>query len=227
MRRDGPPATLLTPVGTVEPGDLERLTDEEAIARAQSDPSENDACVALLYQRHGNKVTAWCRRLCKDQDLAEDAAQEVFIKVQQRLGSFQGGSRFTTWLFVLARNSTLDFLATRRNQGAGEALDELPNEPANPDSSVEDTLANQDLRDRMRHAIQTVLEPDEARVVVLHCIYGLTLPAVTSLMELDNRSGAKALFVAAKRRLKAHFAKELSELEFEHRRAPDDRSAIQ
>ena len=49
-------------------------------------------------------------------------------------------------------------------------------------------------------------------MVVLHCLHGLTLPAITRMLELDNRSGAKALFVAAKRRLRGHFARELSEL---------------
>lgn len=200
---------------------LPDLSDEDLVFRAQRDPAQIDACVALLYERYGDKVTTWCRRLCRDPTLAEDAAQEVFIKVQQRLASFQGGSRFTTWLFVIARNSTLDFLATRRNQSSGEALDDLASEPAASDTLLSNAVADRDLQARLRVAIQTVLEPDEARVVMLHCIHGMTLPAVTELMGLDNRSGAKALFVAAKRRLKSHFAKELSELSHSNGRDGD------
>ena len=169
--------------------------------------------MALLFERYGTKVTTWCRRLCRDPDLAEDAAQEVFLKVQQRVTTFEGGSRFTTWLYVLARNSTLDFLAARRNQSPGAGLEDLPEEPMHPDTPADSALVDRDLQERLRRAIRTELEPDEARVVVLHCVHGLTLPAVTELLGLENRSGAKALFVAAKRRLRAHFAAELSQLE--------------
>lgn len=211
MHREGHTATRSSSAGPATE-ELAALSDEELVSRAQQDPSQAEACLGLIFERYGRKVTNWCGRICRDPDLAEDAAQEVFVKLHRRLDSFEGGSRFTTWLFVLARNSTLDFLAKRRHQRTGEPIEDLIHEPAGSEPAMESALAERDLRDRLRRAVQTELAPDEARVVVLHCMHGLTLPAVTEIMGLQNRSGAKALFVAAKRKLKSRFAKELNEL---------------
>ena len=49
------------------------------------------------------------------------------------------------------------------------------------------------------------LKPLEARVVYLHYVDGLSLPAITRLMEFDNKSGAKAYLVGGMRKLRQHF----------------------
>ncbi len=61
-------------------------------------------------------------------------------------------------------------------------------------------------REAMRHD----LEPLEAKVLYLHYVEGMTLPAITELLALDNRSGAKAYIVGGRRKLERRFGQWLA-----------------
>ncbi len=57
-----------------------------------------------LYQLHHGRVYAICYRLLGDVTNAEDATQEVFIQVWNKIGSFREQSKFSTWLHTVATN---------------------------------------------------------------------------------------------------------------------------
>lgn len=187
--------------------DLDRLSDEELIGRARREPGAADACLAVLYRRYYSKVAAWCLRISGDRQEAADLAQEVFLRVHERLGSFRGESRFSTWLYTVTRRTAINRgVAARRRQadpldeeGAAELV-----EPA-PGADVE-VERGQILRE-FRQALERDLEPLEARVLYLHYVDGVTLPAITSLLGLENKSGAKAYVVSGGRKLKRRFGR--------------------
>src|SRR4028118_93701 len=78
------------------PMDLDNLTDEELIERARrAAPGASDPYLSTLYRRYQSKVAAWCLRICNDREEAADVAQEVFLRVHERIGSFRGDSRFS------------------------------------------------------------------------------------------------------------------------------------
>ncbi len=60
-----------------------------------------------LYRQHSGRVYALCLRMSGDPTLAGDLAQEAFIHVWERLKSFRGESRFSTWLHRIAVNVVL------------------------------------------------------------------------------------------------------------------------
>jgi len=62
----------------------------------------------LLYQQHVARVYAVCWRLLGDAQKAEDACQEIFIKVWQRLPEFKGDSALGTWLHSIATRTAID-----------------------------------------------------------------------------------------------------------------------
>ena len=61
----------------------------------------------LLYQRHHRRVYSLCLRMTSNTAEAEDLAQEVFIQLYRKIGSFRGESAFTTWLHRLTVNQVL------------------------------------------------------------------------------------------------------------------------
>jgi RNA polymerase sigma-70 factor (ECF subfamily) len=68
-----------------------------------------------LVREHADSVYGHALRFFGDPHTAEDAAQEVFVRVFRSLASFQGGSAFSTWLYRVTRNTCLDmFRAGRR-----------------------------------------------------------------------------------------------------------------
>src|SRR5206468_9389151 len=60
-----------------------------------------------LYSRHSRRVYSLCLRMTANTAEAEDLAQEVFIQLHRKAGSFRGESAFTTWLHRLTVNQVL------------------------------------------------------------------------------------------------------------------------
>jgi RNA polymerase sigma-70 factor (ECF subfamily) len=182
--------------------DLERLSDEELVERARRSAGEEaDACLDALYRRYYPKVASWCLRMAGDRERAVELAQEVFLRVHGRLDGFRGESRFSTWLYAVTRSVTINRgIAERRRRE--EPLDtEAAPEPADPRPGADEDLESAEAEAWMRSAMAEALEPSEAKVLYLHYALGLTLPAITDLLRLDNKSGAKAFIVSGKRKL--------------------------
>lgn len=82
---------------------------------------------AQLYQRHNRRVYAVCLRMSGNAAEAEDLAQDVFVQLFRKVGSFRGESAFTTWLHRLTVNQVLMHFRKRavRKEKTSES-DELP-----------------------------------------------------------------------------------------------------
>ena len=76
-------------------------------ALAQAASTGNMTAFEELYQRHSRRVYSLCLRMTQNQSEAEDLAQEVFIQLFRKIGSFRGESAFTTWLHRLTVNQVL------------------------------------------------------------------------------------------------------------------------
>lgn len=134
--------------------------------------------------------------------------QEVFLRVQERLATFRFESRFTTWLYLVTRSVAINRGISERRRRGLSLDDESIAEPVADETPIDERLATAELGENLRQAIAQTLEPTEAKVLYLHYVDGLTLPAIGELLGLTNKSGAKAYIVGAKRKLKRHFAGE-------------------
>ena len=84
--------------------ETQQETDYELAQKA----AEGDmAAFEQLYQRHNRRVYSLCLRMTSNVSEAEDLAQEVFIQLFRKIGSFRGESAFTTWLHRLTVNQVL------------------------------------------------------------------------------------------------------------------------
>lgn len=189
---------------------LESLSDEELIDRVRRQPMEADACLAVLYRRYYSKVAAWCLRISGDRQEAGDLAQEVFLRVHERLGSFRGESRFSTWLYTVTRSVAINRGVAARRRQADPLDEEGAPEPVEPSPGADEVVEKGQILRELRAAMERDLEPLEAKVLYLHYVDGLTLPAITDLLELDNKSGAKAYIVSGGRKLKRRFGRWLA-----------------
>jgi RNA polymerase sigma-70 factor, ECF subfamily len=158
---------------------------------------------AEIFERYRQSVVAWCYRVSKDRDAANDLAQEVFLKAYRHRGSFRGDSSVSTWLYAIARNHCLTALKRRGHM-------DLPLEPSHyavlrDESAVEpDRAAELDERSRRLLRLMTrTLDPLEVRVMTLHYGHEVPLAAITRQLCLNNPSGAKAYVVNARRKLQA------------------------
>ena len=178
------------------------LSDEELVDRyrAVADP-QRGKFLDQLFERHHARVATWCYRITGDVDGAADLAQEVFLKAFQNLASFRGQSKFTTWLYSIARNHCMDALKSRASTPiiAGESVLEQVQDLQAGEllSAMERRQAEEVFRQLMRES----LDETEAQVMTLHYVHEFPLDAVTRLLALTNPSGAKSYVVSARRKL--------------------------
>jgi RNA polymerase sigma-70 factor (ECF subfamily) len=178
---------------------LAELSDEELLAEARRlTGAGRDDLVDELFARHYARVARWCLRFTGNRESAADLAQDVFLKAHRHLDSFKGTARFSTWLYSIARNESMNRVQRLAPPtDSDEVLAELATIEAGPDE-----LAHRNQRGaRVRAFLASTLDRVERMVFVLHYAEDMPLDAITRLLRLSNTSGAKAYIVSAKRKL--------------------------
>lgn len=114
---------------------ITELSDEQLAATAAREGSDGPAFVALV-ERFRNRVWQICFRLLGNEEDANDAAQEVFVRLFMNRGKFEGRSKYSTWVHGLAVRTCLTIRRgrTRRRRHENPAAEETieQNSPAKP-----------------------------------------------------------------------------------------------
>jgi RNA polymerase sigma-70 factor (ECF subfamily) len=182
----------------------ESASDDELmlLLRSSENGTERDFLFGEFYRRFHIRVENWCFRLSRDRALAMDLAQEVFLKAWRHLDKFRGDSRLSTWLYVITRNHCLSAVQKLANDplDAGAPLPPMLWDKSIPDPDF--NIHQKQLCQQVCAVMDAALEPMEAKIMVLHDGYGVSLGAITNHMALQNPSGAKAYIVNGRRKMK-------------------------
>lgn len=90
----------------------EKLTDEEVVQEYLK--SQNNYYFELLYNRYSSKIFGKCLTILKEQNLAQDATQDIMMKILLNLSKFGGRSKFSTWVYSITYNFCIDFVRKRK-----------------------------------------------------------------------------------------------------------------
>lgn len=191
----GPRGRDLTKL-TAPPGNGPAEPGPEVIAGAQR--GDVDA-FEQIYHAYVGRVHALCRRLSGDAERAEDLTQDVFVRAWRRLGSFQGRSRFYTWLYRLAVNLATDNLRAARRRGEVEMLLD-PTDVEQPLAHLHVAPTPPENRIALEAAIARL--PEGARAVfVLHDVEGFQHQEIAAFLEIATGT-SKAQLHRARRLLR-------------------------
>ena len=150
------------------------LTDADLVARVLVDDDHH--AFAELLRRHQSTVRGLLRQLVRsDVTLADDLAQETFIRAYKNIRSFRGEAKFSTWLYRIGYNVFREE-ARRRKELVG--IDESQLEGQRDPSTVDAALRH-DLAD----ALQT-LPLHERTAIVLCCQNGLSHDEASRVLEI-------------------------------------------
>lgn len=100
----------------------------------------NDAAFATLMREHRDRVYRVARRVVGSHEAAEDVAQQVFITMHQKLETFRGQSKLSTWLYRVTVNACYDHLRRQRPQAELD-FERVPAPQATPTERVATTEA--------------------------------------------------------------------------------------
>ena len=164
------------------------MEDNELVLLARQG---DGSAVRRLYERHSRRVFAVVRRLAGEDALAEDWAQEAWVRAIRALPTFRGDSQFSTWLHRIAVNSALHGRRSReRKAGRETAMDDsFAVRPAG-----ENTL----LKMKLERALERLPE-GMRRVLVLHDVEGYTHEEIGEMLGVNPGTCKSQLFKARAR----------------------------
>jgi RNA polymerase sigma factor (sigma-70 family) len=162
---------LLTATGTVSNSNVE-LSDADLLARVLVDGDQH--AFGELVRRHQSPVRGLLRQLTRaDVELADDLAQDTFIRAYKNIRSFRGEAKFSTWLYRVAYNVFREHARKRKELvGIDEAQLQAQADPQTTDPALRhdlmSALANLPLHERTAVVLccQNGLSHDEAARVL-------------------------------------------------------------
>jgi len=135
-----------------------KMTDSEIVKHYLETQDAN--YFSLLYKRYSNKIYSKCISLLKDEAMAHDATQDVFMKIFLNLAKFSERSKFSTWVYSITYNYCIDFIRKKKKE-KNIFSDELENAP----EQVEDVSDNELLEievSRLKVVLQNIPIGDKA-----------------------------------------------------------------
>lgn len=158
------------------------------------------ASFEVLLRRYRLPLVSFFRRMVRDQGLAEDLAQEVFLRVYKSRERYQPEARFTTWLYRIATNLALNAIRDRKDEISEAASEDGDRAPllerfVDPHPTVEQRLV-QDARQRLiRQAVEGLPEKQRA-AVILHKYQDADYRQIAKILSVSESAVKSLLFRA-------------------------------
>ena len=161
------------------------IPEQQLVQQAQQG---DESAMHALYRRYAPRVYAVVRRIAGSDALADDWAQEAWIRAFRALPRFRGDAAFSTWLHRVAVNSALQGKRSRNRHDSRETTlpTTLPGRGPSDPTELRLTLerAMERLPDGMR------------RVLVLHDVEGFTHDEIGEMLGVDAATSKSQLFKA-------------------------------
>lgn len=138
------------------------MTDQALITQFQNGDSKEGAFTQLL-KRHKEPVFFQIKKMVLEHADADDIAQAVWIKVWNKLDGFKQESAFSTWLFRVAYNETLNFIAQKKRIQSQTKQNQLEQEMEHP--STQNGLNETSIQIKLERAIAEL--PEKQRFVFM------------------------------------------------------------
>ena len=170
--------------------DLQNLPDADVVVLAQQG---REAAYRELIRRYERPVFSIVYRMVRDRELAEDLAQDTFIKVLNHIDRYRPEFKFSSWLFKIANNVAIDHL--RRRQVETVSLDGAPNaqtqdaidatrlDVADQQESALDEIASRELGGEIEQAIAR-LRPEYRACIMLRHVEDRSYEEIAATLDL-------------------------------------------
>jgi RNA polymerase sigma-70 factor (ECF subfamily) len=158
------------------------------------------ASFEVLLRRYRLPLVSYFRRMVRDQALAEDLAQEAFLRVYKSRERYQPEAKFTTWLYRIATNLALNAIRDRRDEVSGSADDDGEGSGVlerfiAPCPTVEQRLVQRDRERLIRQSVESLPENQRA-AVILHKYQEVDYRQIAGILSVSESAVKSLLFRA-------------------------------
>lgn len=132
-----------------------------------------------IYREYHGKVLSYLRSRILNRETSEDLASDVFLKVYEKLDSFDDTkASISTWIYTITRNTLTDYFRTRK------VFSEIPETVADESSEIEESLCEEETMDQLASALEK-LDERERDILILRFYSGKTLKEIAEGMGIS------------------------------------------
>lgn len=153
---------------------------------------------SVIVDRYKDLVFTLTIRMLKNREEAEEVSQDTFIKVFKSLNRFKGDSKFSTWIYKIAYNTSLDRLKKNKKHSNDVAIDEFTEHELN---TIDNALVNLENKEREK-TIQdciALLPSDDSFLITLYYFEDQSLEEMSQAMGLTPNNVKVKLFRSRKK----------------------------
>jgi RNA polymerase sigma factor (sigma-70 family) len=166
----------MTPSQGRERGEMKHLNDQELMRIVQSG---DYSPASEIYDRYSGRIYNFAFRFLKNSEAAEDATQEVFVKMLKHANQFHGDAKLSTWLFSITANWCRDYLRKADNKSK-ESEDVLISLPAPSELAPDRNLERRESERRVQRALQS-LTAEQREAILLSRYQGLSYAEIAQI----------------------------------------------
>jgi len=164
---------------------------------------------AVLIDRYKDLVYTVVLRMLKNTENAEEVAQDVFVKAFEKLNTFKGKSKFSTWLYRIAYNKCLDTLSRKRRQPTTQAYEYNDAISEASVDSVIEAIEAKELRSQLESCIGQ-LAVEDAFLVTLYYFEEKSVDEIATIAGLFQ-SNVKVKLYRSRKKLYTILVRQLPE----------------
>ena len=169
---------------------MQSFTDTELVQRIRVDAPR---AFAYLYHQYKHRVYAYCYRLLRHPQNAEDATQETFLKIHRSFHQLEHAESLQTWIFSIARNEAFTILRRRKPV---EELEKAENEVWEEDGPL-GRIVERERAAMVQHCV-ALLKPAYREVLILREYEHLSYAEIARVVGSTEGAVKAALFKARK-----------------------------
>ena len=183
-----------------DPSTLGMLSDAEVMLRVASG---DDSAFDYLVEKYRRPMISFMYRMTRNQSVAEELAQEVFLRVYRSRQTYAASAKFTTWLYRIATNLAVNHARDTKHERPENTvcIDEPDTETGMtvdvPDTSLnaEQTILRRERLDAIRKHVEAL--PERQRLaVIMHKYQGLDYKQIAAVLKLSESATKSLLFRA-------------------------------
>ena len=168
------------------------VSDEALIARIAAG---DQTAMRTLFARHQTRLYRWLVRLVRDEALAEDLLNDVFIDVWRQAAAFEARSSVSTWLLAIARYKAL---SAKRRRTDAQLDEEVASAICDPSDGPEVALQKKNRDEQLRRSLRA-LSPEHTQVIDLVYYHDKSVKEVAQIVGIGEATVKTRMFYARKK----------------------------
>lgn len=176
-----------------------KVSDEEIVRAYLS--TQQSRYFDSLYNRYSKKIFGKCISILKDEELAQDAMQDVFMKILLNLSKFSEKSRFSTWVYSITYNYCIDLIRKKKKLRTviiddGEKIEDVIEE-------VEDAFLLETKVNRLKVVLEKIPQGDKM-ILLMKYQDSMSIKEIGGILD-KSESAVKMKIKRAKHKFKLQY----------------------